>query len=109
MYSWWSYGDWESFEQTAIRETFEETGLEIDDLKLFGIYSGESCFVQYPNGDKAYSVQVIFTTTTYSGVLKLKGIESREHRFFRRDNLPENLNHVKSNLSSIGRKEKRYL
>ena len=71
---------------------FEETGLEIDDLKLFGIYSGESCFVQYPNGDKAYSVQVIFTTTTYSGVLKQQGIESREHRFFRREALPENLN-----------------
>ena len=82
----------ESFEQTAIRETFEETGLEVDDLKLFGIYSGESCFVQYPNGDKAYSVQVIFTATTFTGVVKQKGTESREHRFFSREALPENLN-----------------
>ena len=72
----------ETFEQTAKRETFEETGLEVDDLTLFGIYSGESCFVQYPNDDKAYSVQIIFTTTTYSGVLKQKGIESREHQIF---------------------------
>ncbi len=40
----------ETFEQTAKRETFEETGLEVNELTLFGIYSGESCFVQYPNG-----------------------------------------------------------
>ena len=82
----------ETFEQTAKRETFEETGLEVDELTLFGIYSGESCFVQYPNDDKAYSVQIIFTTTTYSGILKQQDIESREHRFFKRDALPENLN-----------------
>lgn len=82
----------ETFEQTARREVFEETGLEVNELKLFGIYSGESCFVQYPNGDKAYSVQIIFTTTAYSGLLKQQGIESKEHRFFRREALPENLN-----------------
>ena len=29
-----------TFEQTAKRETFEETGLEVDELTLFGIYSG---------------------------------------------------------------------
>ncbi len=82
----------ESFEETAKRETFEETGLEVNELELFGIYSGESCFVQYPNKDKVYSVQVIFKARGFKGQLKQKGIESKEHRLFRREDLPENLN-----------------
>lgn len=82
----------ESFEQTAKRETYEETGLHVDQLELFGMYSGKSCFVQYPNKDQVYSVQIIFTTTTYSGDLRQQGTESREHRFFKKEDLPENLN-----------------
>jgi len=82
----------ETFEQTAKRETYEETGLDVGELKLFGMYSGESCFVQYPNKDQVYSVQIIFTTTTFSGELKQQGIESKEHRFFRKNELPANLN-----------------
>jgi ADP-ribose pyrophosphatase YjhB (NUDIX family) len=82
----------ESFEQTAIRETFEETGLLVDGLELFGIYSGERCFVEYPNKDKVYSVQVIFRTKKYFGELKQKGIETREHKFFKKEELPKNLN-----------------
>ncbi|QHE50975.1 NUDIX hydrolase [Pontibacillus sp. HMF3514] len=82
----------ESFEETAKRETFEETELEVNELELFGVYSGESCFVEYPNKDKVYSVQVIFKAKEYNGDLKQKGIESKEHRFFRREDLPENLN-----------------
>ena len=50
----------ETFEETAKRETYEETGLIVEGLQLFGLYSGESCFVTYPNGDQVYSVQVIF-------------------------------------------------
>ncbi|MHC8515308.1 NUDIX domain-containing protein [Sporosarcina sp. ITBMC105] len=41
----------ETFEETAIRETREETGLTVKELNLFGLYLGESCFVTYPNGD----------------------------------------------------------
>lgn len=82
----------ETFEQTAKRETYEETGLDVGELKLFGIYSGESCFVQYSNKDQVYSVQIIFLTSTYSGELKQQGIESKEHRFFMKEDLPKNLN-----------------
>ncbi|MEH7501580.1 NUDIX domain-containing protein [Neobacillus drentensis] len=55
--------------KTAKREAFEETGLRITDLELFGIYSGEKCFVDYPNGDKVYSVQIIFKAKQYTGEL----------------------------------------
>jgi len=82
----------ESFEQTAKRETLEETGLDINNLELFGIYSGEKSFVEYPNKDKAFSVQIIFRTKNYDGDLKQEGHESREHKFFKKSELPVNLN-----------------
>ena len=82
----------ESFKQTARRETFEETGLTVNDLELFGIYSGEKCFVEYPNKDKVYSVQIIFITRSFKGELKQQGNETREHKFFDKTDLPLNLN-----------------
>lgn len=82
----------ETFEQTAIREVFEETGLTVEYLQLFGIYSGESCFVEYPNKDKMYSVQIIFKATEFTGELIQSGEESRVHKFFDIDKLPNNLN-----------------
>ncbi|WP_322099536.1 NUDIX hydrolase [Gottfriedia endophytica] len=82
----------ESFEQTAKRETLEETGFEISNLELFEIYSGEKCFVEYPNKDKTFSIQIIFRTNYFGGHLKQEGHESREHKFFKKSELPVNLN-----------------
>jgi len=59
---------------------------------LFGLYSGENCFVEYPNGDNAFSVQIIFKTINFSGNLKQIGTESKEHRFFKNTKIPINLN-----------------
>lgn len=81
----------ETFKEAAKREVEEETGLIIKDIELFGIYSGPSCFVQYPNGDKAFSVQVIFICRNFKGQLKQDDDESFEHRFFDRFDLPEPL------------------
>ena len=82
----------ETFEETAKREVYEETGLTVEELELFGLYSGESCFVTYPNGNQVYSVQVIFHSETYLGELIEEGTESKAHRFFGKDELPKNLN-----------------
>ncbi|RDI37225.1 NUDIX hydrolase [Falsibacillus pallidus] len=82
----------ETFEQAARREAWEETGLTVAELELFGIYSGEKCFVEYPNKDKVFSVQIIFKANRYTGNIKLEDVESREHRFFNRSELPANLN-----------------
>lgn len=77
----------ETFQEAAIRETWEETGLTAANLNLFGLYSGAEGFAAYQNGDKVFSVQIIFHTLEFSGELIHEALESHEHRFFSRGNL----------------------
>lgn len=88
----------ETFEETAKREVFEETGLAVEQLELFGIYSGEDCFSKYPNGDQVYSVQMIFIAHSISGELLQKNEESREHCYFDKHDLPENLTTIQKSF-----------
>jgi ADP-ribose pyrophosphatase YjhB (NUDIX family) len=81
----------ETFEETLKREVLEETNLSIKNIKLFGIYSGKTGFSQYPNGDKVFSVQIIFYVEQYDGILKSNS-ESRELRFLYKEEIPKNLN-----------------
>ena len=81
----------ETFVETVKREVFEETNLILDELSLFGLYSGKSGFASYPNGDKVYSVQIIFITNTYSGTLTMND-ESKELYFIDKNELPTKLN-----------------
>ncbi|MGX1193414.1 NUDIX hydrolase [Metabacillus sp. SLBN-84] len=73
----------ETFEETVKREVYEETGLSVEDLNLFGIYSGKKGFAEYENGDRVYSVQVIFVTKKFSGQIK----QNEESSFFRETQL----------------------
>lgn len=78
----------ETFEETARRETLEETGLTIGAMKLFGLYSGREGFAEYQNGDQVFSVQMVFYSTEFSGEMLHDAMESHEHRFFPKDALP---------------------
>ncbi len=81
----------EKFIETAKREVYEEAGIEIDELKLFGIYSGETGIVTYPNGDICCVTGIVFKTTVYSGEIQNDTEEALEHRFFDKANLPDNI------------------
>ena len=82
----------EKFIETAKREVYEEAGIEIRELALFGIYSGEDGIITYPNGDICYGTGIIFKTTVYSGEIQNNTEEALEHKFFDKENLPENIN-----------------
>ena len=81
----------ETYIEAASRELFEEVGVKVSDLKLFGLYSGDDRRIHYPNGDIVYSLSVIFTTKNYSGDISDSDAEVIEHRFFDRDNIPKEL------------------
>jgi ADP-ribose pyrophosphatase YjhB (NUDIX family) len=61
----------ETFEETVRREVLEETNITIKSVNLFGIYSGKKGFAQYGNGDKVFSVQIIFFVKITKEIYKL--------------------------------------
>lgn len=81
----------ESFEECAVREVLEETGLECLELQEFKILSGAKMHHIYPNGDEIYSIEMVFLCEKYRGELKVQEDEVTEQRFFDLDDLPENI------------------
>ena len=82
----------EKFVETIKREAFEEAGIKIEKLELFGIYSGEDRIITYPNGDVCCVTGIVFKTKIYHKKILNRTEETIEHRFFSKGNLPENIN-----------------
>ena len=82
----------ETFEEVVIREVKEETNLDInmDNIELVAIVSGESRHKSYPNGDHVYNNTALYCVKGWSGELKWNE-ESKDMKFFDLDNLPMNL------------------
>jgi ADP-ribose pyrophosphatase YjhB (NUDIX family) len=97
----------ETFEEVALRELEEETGLkaELEDLNLIKAVSGETRKNSYPNGDVVYNNTMLYSVNNYFGdigsnyqevVDRGNGYfesmaESRALKFFSLDNLPDNI------------------
>jgi len=82
----------DSFEETAIKELFEETGLNAGNLELLGVVSGKDLYFKFPNGDEIYNATVIYKALDVKGDLK-KDFESLELSYFPLNYLPI-LNHT---------------
>jgi 8-oxo-dGTP pyrophosphatase MutT (NUDIX family) len=81
----------ESLEETAQREVFEETGLKLDGLDWFGLFSGQEFIYEYPNGDVVVNVVAVYTARQFSGELKVEEDEAYKLCFFNLEKLPKNL------------------
>ena len=81
----------ETLAETVIREVKEETNLDVkrEDLELIDIVSGETRRSEYPNGDVVINNTVLYLVKKCSGGLKWDE-ESKEMRFFKLDEVPEN-------------------
>ncbi|GIO39489.1 DNA mismatch repair protein MutT [Paenibacillus antibioticophila] len=80
----------EKAEETAKREVYEETGLIINDLELFGVFSGEELHYIYPHGDEVYIVDVVYKARQYKGHVEIDN-ESKAFGFFDLSNLPQKI------------------
>ncbi|MBB3132263.1 8-oxo-dGTP pyrophosphatase MutT (NUDIX family) [Paenibacillus rhizosphaerae] len=81
----------ESVQDTARREVYEETGLKLDVLELFGIYSGPQYDKTFSNGDQVSLVLISFICKQYSGELVESNEESIQNKFYSLKELPENI------------------
>lgn len=75
--------DGESIAQAAIRETKEETGLDVELISLVGIYSRL--------GDLANTHAVLFSARLIGGSIQAQAGETIDARFYPMDEIPENL------------------
>ena len=81
----------EVVEEAAKRELAEETGLIADSLEFFGLYSGPSLHVVYPNGDECSCIDVVYICKSWKGEPKAQEGEVEELRFFSADELPSDI------------------
>ena len=76
----------ETFQETAIREVLEETGLEVRLDSFLGIFHNHN--MVWSSGDQAHVVTAFFTASIVSGTPRIDE-ESYELRFFSREEMPE--------------------
>lgn len=81
----------ERIDQTLIREVAEETGLQVEPVRLVGLYTDPAWTFTYPNGDRSQPVVACFEARITGGRLQADGVESLEVGFFPPDQLPRPL------------------
>jgi 8-oxo-dGTP pyrophosphatase MutT (NUDIX family) len=80
----------ESVEQGALREVWEETGLQVRMVRLVGVYSDPHNYMitHYPGGDIVHNVSLCFVCERVAGTLQLSD-ESTDIGYFPVEALPE--------------------
>lgn len=78
-----------TIEDVSKRELKEETNL--DELKVIDVFSGENTYRKYLNGDELYVVSVLCKVTKFHGEIKPNDGEAIEIKWFKIDELPDNL------------------
>ncbi|MGX5389966.1 NUDIX hydrolase [Bacillus thuringiensis] len=81
----------ESIENTAKREMYEETGLLVEGLTLFNVFSGESYFRELENKDEFYAITVVYSSKKFKGKLQISDNEFLHLYFYNIDKLPEDM------------------
>ena len=76
----------ETYEEAALREIREETGLEVRLESFLGIFHNHD--MVWSNGDEAHVISAMFTADAEDGEPRIDE-ESFELRFFGEDELPE--------------------
>lgn len=78
----------ERLEDTVKRETQEEIGVEVEEIELLGVYSGQDLYYKYPNGAEVYNVSVVYLTRGIKSSIHLNQEEHSEYHYFDIHHLP---------------------
>lgn len=82
----------ESVEECITRNVFEEIGVKIKALKLFGVYSGKELINRVEeSGDEYQTVAIGYLCTEYEGVITPDSNQGIEAQFFALDHLPDEI------------------
>lgn len=79
----------ETLEYTAEREVFEETNLEVSNLKLINLYSGKDYVFTLDNKDQINVVTAVYYTNQFTGQMNGDSDETLDLKFMDPNNLPE--------------------
>ena len=71
----------------AARETLEETGLTVEITGILGVYGGEEMIIDYPNGDRAAYVGIVFRGKVTGGIMVPDGDETLDVRWLSQEEL----------------------
>ncbi|URN93805.1 MAG: NUDIX domain-containing protein [Candidatus Pristimantibacillus lignocellulolyticus] len=74
--------------QAMIREALEETGLDIEPIRIIGVYGGKEQRLTYKNGHQVEYVTIVFECTIKDGQLDPDNEEMKELKFFSEDQIP---------------------
>ena len=77
----------ETPQMAAVREAKEETGLDVEIGRIIGVYTDLD--IVYPSGDKAQSIVIAYELIPVGGELFCDQVETKELRYFSRDNKPQ--------------------
>lgn len=80
----------EVIEEAAKRETLEETGLELEELSLFGVFSGADQFHHYPNGDEVHNVTITYISHVQGGQVRISH-EHTDWKYFAPSEIPSEI------------------
>mgnify|MGYP002713010922 CR=1 FL=1 len=77
----------ENAAQTAVRETWEETGYHIEPTQVLAIYSSSHYHHTFPNGDQVKNVGTLFLSRLLGGTPRLQESEVRDLAWLTRTEL----------------------
>ncbi len=79
----------ESIGQAVVRETKEETGLDIEPTAIVGIYSDPGHIIAYADGEVRQEFSICFRATVIGGDVSVADQESKEVRFVSKRDVDE--------------------
>ncbi|CAN5249194.1 NUDIX domain-containing protein [soil metagenome] len=77
----------ESPSDAVVRETWEETRLLVEPVRVAGVYGGPEFQVTYSNGDQVTYLMTVFECRALGGAMRPDGVETLEIGYFAESDL----------------------